>query len=154
MQDRADERARLSEALERANARIAALAVEIEQEKQVVAKLQCEMAELDEAVLVSASPIDETTSIRAPAEKQTIFRSLFRERPDVYPTRFVSREGKQGYGPACANKFVKGVCELPLWVSARTRRSFPQTTPRTWHTCVEISSWACTRCCPTGRAGF
>jgi superfamily II DNA or RNA helicase len=113
MPDRADERARLNEALERANARIATLTGEIEQEKQVVARLHREMAALDEAMLVGASPVDETTSILAPAEKLTIFRSLFRGRPDVYPTRFVSREGKQGYGPACANKFVKGLCELP-----------------------------------------
>lgn len=31
----------------------------------------------------------------------------------MYPTRFESAKGKQGYGPACANKFVKGLCELP-----------------------------------------
>jgi hypothetical protein len=33
---------------------------------------------------------------------------------DVYPTRFVSKKtGKPGYAPACRNKFVRGVCELP-----------------------------------------
>jgi len=43
-----------------------------------------------------------------------LFRSLFRGRADVFPTRFVSKKtGKPGYAPACRNKFVKGVCELP-----------------------------------------
>ena len=51
---------------------------------------------------------------RAPADKVKLFRQLFRGRPDVYPTRFVSKKtGKPGYAPACSNKFVPGVCELP-----------------------------------------
>ena len=48
------------------------------------------------------------------AEKVALFRSLFRGRQDLFPTRFVSRKtGKAGYAPACTNKFVPGVCELP-----------------------------------------
>jgi hypothetical protein len=48
------------------------------------------------------------------AEKVALFRSLFRGRHDLFPTRFVSRKtGKAGYAPACHNKFVSGVCELP-----------------------------------------
>ncbi len=51
---------------------------------------------------------------RTPAEKVKLFRSLFRGREEVFPTRFVSKKtGKPGYAPACLNKFVKGVCELP-----------------------------------------
>ena len=51
---------------------------------------------------------------QTPAEKIRLFRSLFRGREDVFPTRFVSkRTGKPGYAPACRNKFVRGVCELP-----------------------------------------
>jgi hypothetical protein len=50
---------------------------------------------------------------RTPAEKVRLFRSLFRGRRDVFPTRFVSRKtGKAGYAPACANKFKPGVCGL------------------------------------------
>ena len=49
-----------------------------------------------------------------PTEKVRLFRSLFRGREEVFPTRFVSkRTGKPGYAPSCANKFVPGVCELP-----------------------------------------
>jgi hypothetical protein len=36
----------------------------------------------------------------------SLFRSLFRGRPDVFPVRFVRKKtGKPGYGPACSNKW-------------------------------------------------
>ena len=39
---------------------------------------------------------------------------MFRGREDVYPRRFVSRKtNKAGYAPACANEWVRGVCEKP-----------------------------------------
>lgn len=48
------------------------------------------------------------------AEKIALFRSLFRGREDVYPRRFESRKtGRAGYQPACANEWVRGVCEKP-----------------------------------------
>ncbi len=46
--------------------------------------------------------------------KVALFRSLFRGREDVYPRRFESRKtGKSGYAPACANEWVRGICEKP-----------------------------------------
>src|SRR3954469_17674468 len=46
--------------------------------------------------------------------KIRLFRSLFRGREDVYPRRFESRKtGRVGYAPACANEWVRGVCEKP-----------------------------------------
>jgi hypothetical protein len=55
-----------------------------------------------------------TTNASSPAEKIALFRSLFRGREDVYPRRFESRKtGKAGYAPACANEWVRGVCEKP-----------------------------------------
>jgi hypothetical protein len=48
------------------------------------------------------------------AEKVRLFRGLFKGREDIFPTRFMSKKtGKAGYAPACANKFVRGVCDLP-----------------------------------------
>ncbi len=59
--------------------------------------------------LSAGAPVPTTS-----AEKVKLFRSLFRGREEVFPTRFVSKKtGKPGYAPACGNKFVKGVCELP-----------------------------------------
>ena len=47
-----------------------------------------------------------------PAAKVALFRSLFRGRDDVYPRRFESRNtGKAGYSPACANEWVRGLCD-------------------------------------------
>jgi hypothetical protein len=73
-------------------------------------------ADLDAAVLggrpapAVSSPGTPTTS----QEKVALFRALFRGRVDVFPVRFESKKtGKAGYAPACANKFVRGVCELP-----------------------------------------
>ena len=46
--------------------------------------------------------------------KIALFRSLFRGRDDVYARRFESRKtGKSGYAPACANEWVRGICEKP-----------------------------------------
>ncbi len=46
------------------------------------------------------------------AAKIALFRSLFRGRDDIYARRFEStRTGKTGYSPACANEWVRGVCD-------------------------------------------
>jgi superfamily II DNA or RNA helicase/very-short-patch-repair endonuclease len=48
------------------------------------------------------------------ADKIALFRALFRGREDVYPVRFESRKtGRTGYQPACANEWVRGICEKP-----------------------------------------
>lgn len=63
-------------------------------------------------------------------EKIRIFRSLFRGREDVYPRRFESRKtGRAGYAPACANEWVRGVCEKPRIKCAEcpNRRFLPVT---------------------------
>lgn len=55
--------------------------------------------------------VDRTSS---PETKIALFRSLFRGRDDVYARRFENRRtGKSGYAPACANEWVRGVCEKP-----------------------------------------
>jgi len=59
----------------------------------------------------SDRPVTQHSSATAKIE---LFRSLFRGRADVYPLRFESRKtGKAGYAPACANEWVRGVCEKP-----------------------------------------
>lgn len=56
-------------------------------------------------------PVDCRSS---PGDKIALFRSLFRGLDDVYPRRFESRRtGKSGYSPACANEWVRGICEKP-----------------------------------------
>ena len=72
-------------------------------------------------------PVNRTSSSQA---KIALFRSLFRGREDVYPRRFESRKtGKSGYAPACANEWVRGICEKPRIKCAEcpNRRFLPVT---------------------------
>jgi hypothetical protein len=74
-----------------------------------------------------SEPVDQTSS---PQTKIALFRSLFRGREDVYPRRFESRKtGRSGYAPACANEWVRGVCEKPRIKCAEcpNRRFLPVT---------------------------
>ncbi len=71
----------------------------------------------DGAQGAAASPANghDLISNRSPsAAKIILFRSLFRGREDVYPRRFENRKtGRAGYQPACANEWVRGMCEKP-----------------------------------------
>ncbi|MFZ4397065.1 MAG: TOTE conflict system archaeo-eukaryotic primase domain-containing protein [Kiritimatiellia bacterium] len=52
------------------------------------------------------------TQSATPETKIALFRALFRGRTDVYPRRFESRRtGKSGYTPACANEWVRDLCD-------------------------------------------
>jgi len=65
-----------------------------------------------------------------PADKITLFRSLFRGREDVYPRRLESRKtGKSGYQPACANEWARGLCDKRAvrCIKCANRRFFPVT---------------------------
>jgi superfamily II DNA or RNA helicase len=47
-------------------------------------------------------------------EKVALFRSRFRGRDDVYPRFWTNaKTGRKGYAPACANEWIRGVCEKP-----------------------------------------
>ena len=70
------------------------------------------------------------TNESPPAAKIALFRSLFRGREDVYPRRFESRKtGRAGYQPACANEWVRDVCDKPRIKCAKcpNRRLLPVT---------------------------
>jgi superfamily II DNA or RNA helicase len=61
---------------------------------------------------LSFAPPDRRTP-QTPAEKVSLFRSLFRGRLDLVPVRFVSKKtGKPGYAPACDNKWEPALCLL------------------------------------------
>lgn len=50
------------------------------------------------------------TSQSSAQEKITLFRSLFRGRPDVHAHGFRKKDGGIGYVPACANEWKRGTC--------------------------------------------
>lgn len=59
----------------------------------------------------AAGPV---TAASTPAAKVAFFARLFRGRQDVFPVRWEnSKSGKAGYAPACANEWVRGVCDKP-----------------------------------------
>jgi superfamily II DNA or RNA helicase len=106
----------LLEAVAHEEARLARLETEQAEGRSRLAALQAEVAALgaEPGIRVRLSLPAEASVPKTPAAKVKLFRSLFRGREDVFPTRFVSRKtGKPGYAPACRSKFVKGVCELP-----------------------------------------
>jgi superfamily II DNA or RNA helicase len=88
---------------------------------------------LEATMLNSGDPylnVEAVSQDSPPRAKIALFRSLFRGRPDVYPVRFESRKtGKTGYSPACANEWVRGVCEKPRikCSDCAYRRFFPVT---------------------------
>jgi hypothetical protein len=91
-----------------------------------------------------SGPVDRTSS---PQAKIALFRSLFRGREDVYPRRFENRRtGKSGYAPACANEWVRGVCEKPRIRCAEcpNRRFLPVTD--------DVIRWHLSGCDPEGQS--
>ena len=63
----------------------------------------------------SAEASDYIATKLSPADKVALFIRLFRGREDVYPKLWQNQKtGKKGYSPACANEWVRGVCEKPL----------------------------------------
>jgi superfamily II DNA or RNA helicase len=110
-----DGRATLEAALEQEEVYVRRLAKEHADAAARAAELRARLEALDERPGARAVPSRTlATPPRSAAEKVKLFRQLFRGRDDLYPTRFVSRRtGKPGYAPACSNKFVEGVCELP-----------------------------------------
>lgn len=63
---------------------------------------------------VTAMDLSVVNQSASPQAKIALFRSLFRGRDDIYARRFESRTtGKVGYAPACANEWVRGICEKP-----------------------------------------
>jgi hypothetical protein len=75
--------------------------------------LRLRIASAANAPSIPAAP-PTATAPQSPRKKVRLFRSLFRGREDLYPPGFVSKKtGKAGYAPACANKFVSGLCGLP-----------------------------------------
>ena len=97
-------------------ARLARLEADQNVARTRLAGLRASLAEYgtEPLIRVQLPPAISRPSPNTPSEKVALFRSLFRGREDIFPTQFVSKKtGRAGYAPACRNKFVKGVCELP-----------------------------------------
>lgn len=114
--ERSSRREELLRAIADEEAGLARLEAEQANARIRLAALRAELASLgaEPEVRVRLPMAVEAPAPKTSAEKVKLFRTLFRGRADAFPTRFVSKKtGKPGYAPACRNKFVKGVCELP-----------------------------------------
>ncbi len=117
-------RADILEALRRSEERLSALAEETIVLQTRIVALRQEVEQLDEPpqrhlpiATQNGSPRHVATAAPAPstsAEKVALFRDLFRGRTDVFPKYWENaKTKKKGYSPACANEWVRGVCEKP-----------------------------------------
>src|ERR1700730_3887429 len=105
----------LREAITREEIRLAALEQEHQQLRSRLETLRRELATLVSSgaarrlPLLSDPPAPETSTA-----KVALFRQLFRGRDDVYPKLWTNTTtGRKGYAPACANEWVRGICEKP-----------------------------------------
>lgn len=48
-----------------------------------------------------------------PADKISLFMSLFKGRDDVYAKRWQGKDGRSGYAPVCLNEWKSGLCRKP-----------------------------------------
>ena len=103
-----------ADAIAREEARVARLEKELEESRTALESLRTVLAAgrlpPPTAPVVIPSPTAPVTS----SEKVALFRSLFRGREDVYPKLWTNvKTGRKGYAPACANEWVRDVCEKP-----------------------------------------
>ncbi len=106
----------LRDAIAQEEALLATLEAQKTESRHRLAALRAKLAALEaqHEIRVRLPLALEAPIPRTSADKVRLFRSLFRGREDIFPTRFESRKtGRSGYAPACRNKFVPGVCELP-----------------------------------------
>ena len=106
----------LTSALAREEARLSALERELQEARSRIEKLRDQLIsrELPPSAPTSDGLLSNTSISLTSTEKVALFRSLLRGRDDVYPKLWEnSRTGKKGYAPACANEWVRGVCEKP-----------------------------------------
>lgn len=81
--------------------------------KARIASLQMELAALAPTTKSRLELSPGSRTPQTPADKVKLFRALFRGRPDVFPTRFVSKNtGRAGYAPACSNKWQPGLMTI------------------------------------------
>jgi len=106
---------RLAEAIAQEQAQLVALRRELEASEERLVSLQAlSVAESSAAGGAAEGQPTVTLLPRTAQEKIALFRNLFRGRLDVFPRRWENvHTGKSGWAPACANEWVRGVCEKP-----------------------------------------
>src|SRR3989442_586393 len=103
-----------AESIAREEARVARLESELKESQAALESLRAELlagrlSPPSAPALIPSAPVPATSS-----EKVALFRSMFRGRDDVWPKLWTNvKTGRKGYAPACANEWVRDVCEKP-----------------------------------------
>ncbi len=96
---------------------IARLQEQREEAEATLRSLQTQLEKDDAETAQSPADPDARASVPenlTPDEKVALSLRLFRGRDDVFPRLWQNQKtGKKGYAPACANEWVRGVCEKP-----------------------------------------
>lgn len=104
----------LAAQIEKAEAELAALGQAREQALARLTALRASGSKTGSQPQLGLPMAPGTTAPRSGVEKVRLFRSLFRGRTDVFPKRWENvKQARSGYAPACANEWVRGVCEKP-----------------------------------------
>jgi len=105
----------IEEAVAETEQRIARLDAELQDARRLLAAHKADLVRArEDEVGVRFVPRVAEAPTQSTGEKVALFRSLFRGRDDVFPRLWTnSKSGKRGYAPACANDWVRGVCEKP-----------------------------------------
>ncbi len=112
-------RKKLQADLNAAEIRLSELEKESTSLRRLISRLRDQLAYPDEQESTGRQSADPrttppTTHPRTSSEKIALFRSLFRGRTDVFPRRWENaKKGTAGYSPACANEWVRSVCDKP-----------------------------------------
>lgn len=112
MSSAADE---LRTAIAREEAQLASIEDERRQTQSRLETLRAKLAALEAPAPYRTLPLLlDSARPETSAEKVGLFRQLFRGRDDLYPKLWTnSTSGRKGYAPACANEWVRGICEKP-----------------------------------------
>jgi superfamily II DNA or RNA helicase len=102
-------------AIAREEARLASLDDERRQAQGRLEALRAQLAASEAPAAYRTLPLlPDSTRPESSAEKVALFRRLFRGRDDLYPKLWTNATtGRKGYAPACANEWVRGICEKP-----------------------------------------
>ncbi|MFQ5803882.1 MAG: DEAD/DEAH box helicase family protein [Candidatus Methylomirabilales bacterium] len=111
------------DAIAREESKLASLQTEVSRTQERLDRYRSDLAAINFGTRIhdysSQAPSNGPTA-GLPSEKIALFRGLFRGRPDVFPRRWENpKTSKSGYSPACANEWVRGVCEKKKSPGAR-----------------------------------
>ena len=105
----------LQDELARAEALLQELERQCGETRARVQALHTQLTTVHRPPPLQITPPPPTTEPEAPTpERVRLFRQLFRGREDVFARLWVNpKKQTKGYAPACANEWVRGVCEKP-----------------------------------------